>query len=128
MTPKAASGEEMTQTVDVSRTGVTLRLSRRVRHGNVLYLTLPLPVKLRSHGYSDSSFKVYSLVRRVETAKKGMRVVALEFLGERSPAGYRENRGLYLRPEDGPGMSAGGSRVRNCLSKSRSNTSMIPCP
>jgi diguanylate cyclase (GGDEF)-like protein/PAS domain S-box-containing protein len=81
---------EMAQTADVSRTGVTLSLNRRVRHGSVLHLTLPLPPKLRTHGYSDSSYRVYALVRRIEPFKDGVRMIGLEFVGENPPTGYLE--------------------------------------
>ena len=81
---------EMSETIDVSRTGITLRLRSRVRHGMVLYVSLPLPTKLRSHGFTDSGYNVYVLVRRVEPPKKGVRVIGLEFLGEHPPAGYLE--------------------------------------
>ena len=81
---------EMTETLDVSRTGVRLRLNRPVRHGMVLYLSLPLPAKLRSHGFADSSYNVYALVRRIEPPKKGVRYVGLEFIGEHPPPGYLE--------------------------------------
>ena len=79
---------EMTETVDVGRTGITLRMRRRVQPGGVLYLTLPLPTKLRSHGYSDPHFSVYTLVRRVEPSRDGVREVSLEFLGEHPPVGF----------------------------------------
>src|SRR5205085_1831639 len=77
-----------TQTVNVSRTGLRLRLRRRLQQGNVLHLMLPLPVKLRSHGYYDSTYKVYALVRRVEPVKGGEQILGLEFLGEEPPAGF----------------------------------------
>ncbi|HKQ06290.1 MAG TPA: EAL domain-containing protein [Blastocatellia bacterium] len=80
--------DEMTQTINVSRTGVRLRLRRRMQQGNVVHLMLPLPVKLRSHGYSDSTYKVYALVRRVEPVKGGGQILGLEFLGEEPPSGF----------------------------------------
>ncbi len=67
---KAGKWNEMAETIDVSRTGVNLRMRRRVRHGTVLYMTLPLPSKLRGHGYAEPSYNVYALVRRVEPATK----------------------------------------------------------
>jgi hypothetical protein len=79
---------EMTETLDVSRTGVRLRLNRPVRYGMVLYLSLPLPAKLRSHGFADNSYNVYALVRRIEPPKKDVGVVGLEFIGEHPPPGY----------------------------------------
>ena len=87
---KTGKWHEMGQTVDVSRTGVTLQMRTLVRHGTVLYITLPLPAKLRAHGYSDPSYNVYALVRRVQPGKSGLRIVALEFLGEHPPSAYFE--------------------------------------
>lgn len=85
---KAGKWNEMAETVDVSRTGVNLRMRRHVRHGSVLYITLPLPSKLRSHGYAEPSYNVYALVRRVDQPRNGSRLVGLEFLGEHPPMGY----------------------------------------
>jgi diguanylate cyclase (GGDEF)-like protein/PAS domain S-box-containing protein len=82
--------DEMTQTINVSRTGLRLRLRRRLQQGNVVQLMLPLPVKLRSHGYYDSTYKVYALVQRVEPVKGGGQVLGLEFLGEEPPSGFLE--------------------------------------
>lgn len=82
--------DETTQTIDVSRAGITLCLQRRVRHGVVVQLMLPLPVKLRSYGYYDSNYKVYAIARRVEPVKGGQSVVAFEFMGENPPKGYQE--------------------------------------
>ncbi|HKP87435.1 MAG TPA: EAL domain-containing protein [Blastocatellia bacterium] len=87
---KKGKWDEATQTIDVSRTGVTLRLKRRVRHGTVMQLMLPLPVKLRSFGYYDSTYRVYAIARRVEPVKGGSSVVAFEFIGEYPPKGYQE--------------------------------------
>jgi CheY-like chemotaxis protein len=85
---KAGKWEECAETVDASRTGITLRMRQRVRHGNVLHLTLPLPARLRSHGADETEYKVYALVRRVQPAKDGVRVTAAEFVGEHPPVGY----------------------------------------
>lgn len=94
---RSGKWSEMTETIDISRTGVTLRLRGRVRHGMVLYLALPLPTKLRSHGFTDSGYNVYVLVRRIEPPKKGVRVIGLEFLGEHPPAGYLERPWAVFR-------------------------------
>jgi hypothetical protein len=84
----------MGQTVDVSRTGVTLQMRTLVRHGTVLYITLPLPSKLRAT--ASVQHNVYALVRRVQPAKGGLRIVALEFLGEHPlPAYFRKPWAIY---------------------------------
>lgn len=114
------SGEkwsEMTQSSDVSRTGVTLTMRRRVRNGMVLYLTIPLPVKLRSHSFGDSSFNTYVLVRRVEPAKKGIRVVALEFIGEHPPTGYLEKPWALFKPHQWTGSERRRSQRQNRIEK-----------
>jgi curved DNA-binding protein CbpA len=82
--------QEMAETINVSRSGITLRLRRRVQHGNVLYVTLPMPEKLRAHNYAAPSYNNYALVRRVGRIKDGAREIGLEFLGEHPPAGYLE--------------------------------------
>lgn len=94
---KNGKWNEMTETIDVSRTGLTLRLRRRLRLGMVLYLALPLPTKLRSHGYTDPGYNVYALVRRVEPPRNGVRIVSFEFLGEHPPAGYLERPWAVFR-------------------------------
>ena len=99
---------EMANTVNVSRTGITLHLRRLVKHGAIVYINLPLPAKLRAHGYSDPSYNVYALVRRVQAAKNGIRVVALEFLGESPPSGYLEKPWAIFRTA----KWAGGDRRR----------------
>lgn len=88
---------EMTETIDVSRTGVRLRLHRRVKHGTVLFVTLPLPAKLRGHGFSEQSYNVYTLVRRVEPQRQGVRAIGVQFLGEHPPKGFLDNPSATFR-------------------------------
>jgi hypothetical protein len=80
--------QEVAKTVDVSRIGVAVKMRKRIRHGAVLHVTLPLPMKLRSHGFSDPGYNMYAIVRRVELARDEIRVVGLEFIGKNPPAGY----------------------------------------
>ena len=111
---------EMGQTVDVSRTGVTLQMRTLVRHGTVLYVTLPLPAKLRAHGYSDPSYNVYALVRRVQPAKGGLRTVALEFLGEHPPSAYFEKPWAIYKT-----AKWGGSERRRAKRKDQSEMVIV---
>ena len=85
---KRGKWNEMAETIDVGRTGIKVRLRRRVSPGTVLYVTLPLPAKLRSHGFAEASHNVYTLIQRVDPPKQGARLVGLEFIGERPPAGF----------------------------------------
>lgn len=86
--PAGGKWQEVTKTIDVSRMGVALRMKRRIAHGSVVHITLPLPTRLRSHGFSDPGYNMYAIVRRVEPLNDGVRVVGLEFLGKRPPTGY----------------------------------------
>jgi CheY-like chemotaxis protein/curved DNA-binding protein CbpA len=81
---------EMTETVDVSRNGCKITLSRRVGHCTVVHLSLPLPLELRGHRGPDPNYNVYAVVRRVDAPKDGRRIVALEFIGEKPPQGFSE--------------------------------------
>lgn len=80
--------QEVTRTVDVSRIGVALRMRRRVKHGLVVHITMPLPTKLRSHGFSEAGYNMYAIARRVEPLIDGMRVVGFEFIGANPPTDY----------------------------------------
>lgn len=95
--------QEVTKTIDVSRMGVAIRMKRRVREGAVVHITLPLPTRLRSHGFSDPGYNMYAIVRRVEPAIDGMRVVGLEFLGKRPPTGYLHKPWNSFRTEQWKG-------------------------
>jgi hypothetical protein len=108
---KNGKWHEMAETVDVSRTGLRLRMRSPVLQGNVLYLTLPLPAKLRSHGYSEPHYSVYTLVRTVESAGNGNREVGLEFLGEHPPAGFIERPWAVFRKAWGGGERRRAPRV-----------------
>jgi len=80
--------QEVTKTIDVSRIGVALKMRRRVKHGLVVHITLPLPTKLRSHGFSEAGYNMYAIVRRVEPLIDGVRVIGLEFIGASPPSDY----------------------------------------
>ena len=80
--------QEVTKTIDVSRMGVSLWVHRYVKHGVVAHITLPLPIKLRSHGFSEPGYNMYAIVRRVEPPIDGRRVVGLEFIGATPPTDY----------------------------------------
>ena len=60
----------------------------RVKHGLVMHITLPLPTKLRSHGFSEAGYNMYAIVRRVDPLIDGMRVVGLEFIGANPPTDF----------------------------------------
>jgi hypothetical protein len=88
----------------VSQTGVTLRLRRRLRHRMVVQLMLPLPVKLRSHGYYDSTYRVYAIARRVVPVKGQQSIVGFEFIGEYPPKGYQDKPWMVFQHKKWAGI------------------------
>lgn len=87
---QADEWQEMTQSIDVSRGGVLLRLHRQVEEGMILFLTMPLPVKLRNYDYFDTSYSVYAIVRWVQSAENETWLAGLEFLGDQPVSGFSE--------------------------------------
>jgi hypothetical protein len=91
---------EIVRTVDVSRMGASLAMKEHPKVGNVLHLMLPLPTKLRSHGYTEPSYTTYVLVHRVEPTTSDSRVVGVEFLGVRPPSEYFDSPWSVFRPAE----------------------------
>jgi curved DNA-binding protein CbpA len=82
--------EEIAETLDVSRKGAALRLGTRLRHGSILRLEMALPPTMRSHGFTEPTYRVYAAVRRIGPVEDGYRVIGVEFMGEDAPPGYFE--------------------------------------
>ncbi len=102
--PDGTKWEEMTTAEDASAGGVALTLKRGARVGQVLHLTLPLPPRFRQYDLTQSSYRVYGLVR----GKRPGNRFGLLFLGKNPPRGAEAlPAGLYLMPGDprpaGPG-------------------------
>jgi hypothetical protein len=91
--------QEVTKSIDVSRIGVAIALHRRLRHGLLVHVTLPLPVKLRSHGFSEAGYNMYAIVRRVEPLVDNTRLVGLEFIGATPPSDYLHNPSATFRTQ-----------------------------
>jgi hypothetical protein len=90
--------QEISETVDVSRSGALVRLRKAVRHQTLLRLSLPLPVELRFYQHEAPFYDVYSLIRRIEPPQEGKRLVAVEFLGQ-CPAGFEEKPWATYQPK-----------------------------
>jgi len=94
--------EEVTSCVDASLVGVSVLLSHQVSTGQVLHLSLPLPVPFRRYDLVEASYRVYALVRDTRPAASGA-TVGVMFLGRNPPGGGdvlpAEH---YLMPGDQP--------------------------
>jgi hypothetical protein len=90
----ASVGERWTiaaRTEDVSAFGAALRIEKRVSVGQVLYLQLPLPERLRVMPSREPLYDVFVVVRRVDAPSHGGWCVGVEFLGPNPPAGFLAN-------------------------------------
>ena len=103
-----SSWEEMTSTDDISLGGAGVLLKRDVELGQVLFLNLPLPKRLRQYDLNDASYRVYALVRGIRHQHDGHRVGVM-FFGKFPPRGFHERPGArFLLPSDTlTGMPAG---------------------
>lgn len=102
--PNGTKWEEMTTCEDASAGGVALVLKHSVRVGQVLYLTLPLPGRFRQYDLTQSSYRVYSLVR----GKRPGNRYGLLFIGKHPPRGAESlPSGLFLMPGDPKPLTGG---------------------
>jgi hypothetical protein len=92
--------EEMTNTYDVSSGGACFPLTHEAELGQVLFLTLGLPKRLRQYDLMDASYRVYTLVRSVRRRADQLRVGVM-FFGKHPPRGFAERPGArFLLPSD----------------------------
>ncbi len=84
----ASDWHEAVQSVDLSRTGARILISRRVLVGNILYLRMPMPIVLRAHEYLDQTYGTYAIVRWIRPPRDGLRLTGIEFIGELPPLGF----------------------------------------
>jgi hypothetical protein len=94
--------EEVTSCVDASLVGVSVLLTHKVSTGQVLHLSLPLPVPFRRYDLVEASYRVYALVRDSHPSGSVSRVGVM-FLG-RNPPGRGDVLPAehYLMPGDHP--------------------------
>jgi hypothetical protein len=92
--------DEMTNTLDVSVGGACFGLHHVVELGQVLFLSLPLPKRLRQYDPMDASYRIYSLVRSVRRRGEQPRVGVM-FFGKHPPRGFHERPAArFLLPSD----------------------------
>ncbi|MFN0119610.1 MAG: PilZ domain-containing protein [Blastocatellia bacterium] len=82
---------ETAETGYVSRGGVMIRMRNRIRHGTVVQLALPFPLKLRAYDFEQDEYKSYGIVRSVQPRGDGVRDVGVELLGQEPPDGYSQH-------------------------------------
>jgi hypothetical protein len=94
--------EEFTTTDDVSLGGSCFALSHEVELGQILFLSLALPRRLRQFDLQDATYRIYTLARSVRRRPDQPRVGVM-FFGKYPPRGFHDRPGArYLLPSDAP--------------------------
>jgi hypothetical protein len=76
--------QEVTESCDVSRSGILFRLSRKPTSGTQFILELPMPLAFRNHGHNAGMYVVKAVVRHSVPDSGGF-LVGAEFQ-EENPA------------------------------------------
>lgn len=88
----ATSWTEITRAKDISAFGTGFHLSRPVKRGRILLLSLPMPRQLRSYDHMEPQYRVYAVVRRcvaVEDEKEiGRYALGVAFVGKNPPISW----------------------------------------
>lgn len=103
----ATSWSEITRAKDVSAFGVGFHLSRPVRKGRILLLSLPMPRQLRSYDHMEPQYRVYSVVRRCVAAEdpkeSGRFALGVAFVGKNPPISWLQDPSKTYSIEAPPG-------------------------
>ncbi len=105
-----AKWSDITRLDDVSAFGAAFTLSRPIKRGRLVYLTLPMPRQMRCYDHMESQYQIWAIVRRcrlIETRDKSVEYsIGVAFLGKHPPSSYFQNpTNLYeLKPLKGEGL------------------------
>jgi hypothetical protein len=110
--PDGTAWEEMTATDDASYSGASFPLKHAHGVGQVLSLSLPLPRNFRRYDLTETSYKIFALVRNTRPGAPGERVAGVMFVGRVPPKGYETQPGGRYRLPDDPrtGPQTGAER------------------
>ncbi|MBX3245410.1 MAG: PilZ domain-containing protein [Acidobacteria bacterium] len=86
---------EVTRLEDVSAFGAGFELTRPVKRGRLIQVSLPMPRQLRCYDFLEPQYRVWSLVRRcipIGTDPATQRyAVGVAFIGKHPPISFNEN-------------------------------------
>jgi hypothetical protein len=124
--PGGATWDEVTQTDDVSTGGTSFTLKRNVELGQVLYLTLALPKRLRQYDMEDAVYRVYCLVRGISRRTEEYRVGVM-FFGKFPPRGFQKTPwARFLLPSDSGTLAVARGAAEPTPSEATPPASALP--
>ncbi|HEX4950590.1 MAG TPA: PilZ domain-containing protein [Blastocatellia bacterium] len=101
---KHSKWQEVSRVLDVSRVGASFNLKRDVTPGLILYLSFPMPWKLRQYAHSDPSYKIYAITRSSLPQSNQQYRVGVEFFGQTPPQTYVEKPWTIFSTSDWKGQ------------------------
>ncbi len=112
---QTVSWNEVTRLEDISAFGAGFKLSRPIKRGRLVVVSLPMPRQLRCYDYLEPQYRIWAIVRRciqLKTEPESF-AIGVAFAGKNPPKGYlsdpamlfditdREEAGLWnLEPAD----------------------------
>jgi hypothetical protein len=89
--------QEITRLKDVSSFGAAFTLSRPVKRGRLVKMTLPMPRQMRCYDFFESQYHVWGVVRRciqIESLERETYFLGVAFIGKVPPKTYTEDPAL----------------------------------
>lgn len=88
--------EEITRLIDVTPFGAGFALTRTVKIGRLIQLTIPMPRQLRCYDHLEQHYRVWGLVRHLRQipAAESLTLnssIGVAFIGKSAPASFAEN-------------------------------------
>ncbi len=86
--------EQITRLRDLSSFGAGFTLSRPVKRGRLIKITLPMPRQMRCYDFFESQYNVWAIVRRcvlVENAERETYFIGVAFIGKVPPKSFQED-------------------------------------
>jgi len=100
--PDGTAWEEMTATDDASYGGASFPLKHPHGVGQVFSLSLRLPRNFRHYDLTETSYRIFALVRNTRSNADGKRMAGVMFVGRVPPKGYETHPGGRYRLPDEP--------------------------
>lgn len=87
---------EVTRLIDVTPFGAGFTLKRPIEKGRLLHMTIPMPRQLRVFDHVEDQYRVWALVRRVNSITStepggSLFEIGVAFIGKRPPRSYEED-------------------------------------
>ncbi|MBA2378392.1 MAG: hypothetical protein H0V76_02310, partial [Blastocatellia bacterium] len=99
---QTVSWNEVTRLEDISAFGAGFKISRPIKRGRLMLVSLPMPRQLRCYDYLEPQYRVWGLVRRCIQLKTEPESFAIgaAFIGKEPPADFRSDPAVLFDLHD----------------------------